>query len=454
MTDTSTGLYWEKTGDCVRYNTFEEAQSRIDELNQYSKNTWRLPTKMELVGISTYIQNNLIIDADVFWTSEGGWVYYTTDWISYPSNVEESRVLAVTETDPDFTHDEFIDNGDGTTTDTTTGLIWKIEDNGYAVSKASADTYIDILNLELYNDWRLPTISELQVMSEYIINFPCFDGDENYWTSNSDSFGDFCIAFIDHGSSIEVTTAWCTSSRVLAVRAPDKDLDGIPDSIDNCVDDYNPDQSDIDSDNVGDVCDGCPEDPLKTEAGTCGCGVADTDTDSDGTPDCNDNCPAVSNADQLDLDSDTIGDACDDDVDGDGYTTDVDCDDSDASVNPEATEVCNGIDDNCDEQIDEGVKNTYYQDSDGDGYGDPINTIQSCTQPSGYVDNNVDCDDTNGAINPFATEVCDDGIDNDCNGDIDSADANCTVNVDGGDGTTKNGGGSSGCFITTVAYGL
>jgi len=97
----------------------------------------------------------------------------------------------------------------------------------------------------------------------------------------------------------------------------------------------------------------CPNDPNKTHPGICGCGVADTDTDSDGTPDCNDNCPNTANPGQEDTDGDSIGDACDDDVDGDGYTTDVDCDDSNASVNPGATEICDdGIDNDCDGDID------------------------------------------------------------------------------------------------------
>lgn len=103
-----------------------------------------------------------------------------------------------------------------------------------------------------------------------------------------------------------------------------------------------------------------------------------------------------------------------------GYVADnTDCNDANASINPGMAEICNGIDDNCNGSIDEGLTfTTYYADADGDGYGDPGTSVTSCAPVAGYVADNTDCNDASGAAYPGATEVCD-GIDNDCDGDID-----------------------------------
>ena len=60
-------------------------------------------------------------------------------------------------------------------------------------------------------------------------------------------------------------------------------------------------------------------------------------------------------------------------------TNNTDCDDTDGAINPDATEVCDGIDNNCDGSIDEGLAlNTYYADTDNDGYGDIGSTTEVC----------------------------------------------------------------------------
>ncbi|MBU0533156.1 hypothetical protein KKB44_06710, partial [Candidatus Micrarchaeota archaeon] len=82
-------------------------------------------------------------------------------------------------------------------------------------------------------------------------------------------------------------------------------------------------------------------------------------------------------------------------------------------------EVCDTRDNDCDGQVDEGVTNTFYPDGDNDHFGAVGGTPQqACSAPAGHVEDNTDCDDANGAINPSATEICD-GLDNNCNDAID-----------------------------------
>jgi hypothetical protein len=117
------------------------------------------------------------------------------------------------------------------------------------------------------------------------------------------------------------------------------------------------------------------------------------------------------------------------DEDGDGFTDDIDCNDHDPRIAPGAPEYCDGIDTDCDGVVDPNSALdalTWYRDGDGDGFGDPMDTKMACSAPGGpWVDNSEDCDDTNAAINPDASEICD-GLDNDCDGVVDpptSADA-------------------------------
>lgn len=144
-----------------------------------------------------------------------------------------------------------------------------------------------------------------------------------------------------------------------------------------------------------------------------------------------------------------------------------DCDDNDFNINPGMTETCNGVDDDCDQEVDEescpDYPNGYttcdgstgscfynclsgwldcngylvdgceymlpaiqYQDTDGDGYGNPLISQQAydCPVP-GWSDNNLDCDDTDPDVNPGETEICGDTIDNDCDGLTDAEDPDC-----------------------------
>jgi hypothetical protein len=107
------------------------------------------------------------------------------------------------------------------------------------------------------------------------------------------------------------------------------------------------------------------------------------------------------------------------DQDNDGYTSeDGDCDDQNDLIYPGGDEICDGVDNNCDEQIDEDVMLTFYLDQDNDGFGDPNETLLACEIAEGYVSNGSDCNDQEPTAHPGAEEICD-GLDNDCNEEID-----------------------------------
>ncbi len=193
----------------------------------------------------------------------------------------------------------------------------------------------------------------------------------------------------------------------------------------------------IDNDCDGDIDEGTDTDDdgdgLSEQEGDC------DDTDIDTYPGADEYCDGLDN----DCDGDIDEDALDlslfyADADSDGYgdadlsisecdapsgfvSDDTDCDDSNFEINPGAEEVCDGLDNNCDTLVDDGLTTVFYADADGDGYGDPESTTEDCEAPSGYLTDSSDCDDTDADINPDAIESTD-TVDNDCDGDIDELD--------------------------------
>jgi hypothetical protein len=108
------------------------------------------------------------------------------------------------------------------------------------------------------------------------------------------------------------------------------------------------------------------------------------------------------------------------DADGDGYATPEDCDDADPEVHPGAVERCDGLDHDCDGAVDAPPPSdapTWYADRDHDGWGDVESPVQACTQPADTVEDATDCDDEDAAAHPGATETdCDDPRDYNCDG--------------------------------------
>jgi hypothetical protein len=100
----------------------------------------------------------------------------------------------------------------------------------------------------------------------------------------------------------------------------------------------------------------------------------------------------------------------------------TDCNDADADVRPNADELCDGIDNDCDGSVDEPDATdaaVWYRDNDGDGYGDPGSTKTGCSVPAGFVGNDDDCDDADDLISPAESDDDCDGVDQDCDGTAD-----------------------------------
>ncbi len=294
-----------------------------------------------------------------------------------------------------------------------------------------------------------------------------------YTDSDSDGFGDpdgatqACLRPTGHVDGSLATD--CDDGDAAINPGATEICDGIDDDCDGLVDDDDPGvdlstgttwYADSDGDGYGDA--GSSTAACDTPSGHVDVSLA-TDCD-DGAAEVNPGAQEV--CDGIDDDCDTLVDDDDPsldtstrttwytDADGDGFGDPLtgadacdrpsgamaygtDCDDTQAEINPEADEVCDSIDNDCDGLVDDDdpdvAGTTWYADADLDGYGDPYDTVEACEEPSGYVDDSSDCDDLDWNINPDASETCD-GEDDDCDGTVDDG-AGCPCNAATFDGT-------------------
>ncbi len=197
---------------------------------------------------------------------------------------------------------------------------------------------------------------------------------------------------------------------------------------------------------VDDDCDGTVDEDDATDATTW---YADTDGDGYGDPDAEARqCEAPDGYVTDDRDCDDTDAALTPetvwyiDYDRDGHGADSftltqceqpsgylatadDCDDADGAVFPDATEICNGGDDDCDDLVDDdddsldgSTTETWYADTDGDGFGDAAVYVEAC-DADGSVTDATDCDDTDDTVFPDADEDWFDAVDSDCDGALD-----------------------------------
>ena len=233
----------------------------------------------------------------------------------------------------------------------------------------------------------------------------------NQYDQDHDGLGDVCDEDSD-GDSIPDSEDNCpfevnTDQEQSDSCVLDSDNDGISNDQDLCPDQYDPEESDLDGDGLGDAC--------------------DPDADNDGLDNEDDNCILVANPDQTDRDQDLVGDACDDDLDGDGILNFSD--NCAALPNPDQRDLdLNGLGDICEEDSDldmvldaeDNCPNTVINDQsdlDGDGVG---NVCDPDLDGDGVgnitLKNDEDADNCIGVFNPDQLDSDGDGVGDACEG--------------------------------------
>ena len=206
--DHVTGLTWQRDDDGIK-RTWQEAIEYCDGLTLGAYSDWRLPTKKELQGIASYGGFGPALDTayfpyshlpdDCYWSATTRGFLALSAWkvclwnnqVSMLAKSDSNYVRAVRGRPLEFGH--FKDDGDGTVTDITTGLMWQ-QREAKAMTWEKALAYCESLDVAGYSDWRLPNIRELLSLVDDSLRDPSIDTDyfpgcrpSIYWSSTTHS---------------------------------------------------------------------------------------------------------------------------------------------------------------------------------------------------------------------------------------------------------------------------
>ncbi len=443
----------------------EDFINQLNAANFGGYSDWRMPTIKEL---STLVDSSIpytgptintdsfpntaasfywALTSDDYLPHKAWYVYFRYGKVDVHSKYGHYHVRAV-RAGQCGSFGNYVDNGDGTVTDTTTGLMWQQDTAPGTYTWEGALSYCDNLSIAGYDDWRLPSRNELHSIVDYSKHHPSTDHVLNteslpYWSSTTSAYVPSYAWYVSfYAGSVGYGSKGYYKHYVRAVRgrpcgsSGDSDEDGIPDDgnsngctcdnpctggqsencDDNCPLHPNPGQEDIDSDEIGDACDNCPSIDNQDQADADNDGIGDVcdtcpfdhanDADGDGLCGDEDNCPDITNANQQDSDGDSCGDVCDNcpsiwnqdqaDADNDGIGDVCDGCPYGPANDADGDGVCDNID-NC-----PWVTNPEQENSDNDFYGDACDNCPLLSNPHQQ--------DTDG---DGAGDICDDEPDGD-----------------------------------------
>ncbi len=197
--DNVTGLIWEvKTDDSSihdkddTYNWEDADDIFVEQLNLQKFGgfqDWRMPEVKELASIISMGRNGPAVDTSFFpkvqssqyWSSTVGAYNGNSSWyvnfsagVSLPVHQMDRHYVRAVRGGQSGSLDNLVINGDGTVTDTSTGLMWQQETDIQADWESALD-YCEALSLAGHDDWRLPIINELQSIQDYSLYNPSVD---------------------------------------------------------------------------------------------------------------------------------------------------------------------------------------------------------------------------------------------------------------------------------------
>jgi hypothetical protein len=245
VTDNVTGLMWQQTPSSDDY-MWSEAEEYCENLELDGYDDWRMPSLKELFSISDFSSGWPYIDTDYFDLASGEVTKDEQFWSSnlYVGVTEEGgsdaafgvnhvtghiKAYAASSSGPiggkyvravrgdAYGVNDFVDNGDETITDNSTGLMWSQNDNEEGVDWEAALKYAENSELAGYTDWRLPNVKELQSIVDYTRSITATDA-ENVGPAIDPLFN--CTSITSEAGYDDYAYYWTSTSAYFSTSSP------------------------------------------------------------------------------------------------------------------------------------------------------------------------------------------------------------------------------------------